>query len=237
MKKYYRVSDTRTNQGLWYDMNGKFTGLIHGKFSFCANSNFEMPFDEGLVGWLSATDSLDELFEWFPKFDIIRLQNFGYKICEYEATEIKEYKNHLLINQESSKLIGFIDIYEVVFTKEVLTELKNLKISMSQASEALKKFSESAMKANPKRFIRQAKIEQHISDINVEIGEALFDEGLICDGCELHINTCEGSNCGYQMESFLEEKTKSELGRLYFQLYGDRWNNLSMRIKNELKKQ
>ena len=130
MKKYYRVADTRTNQGLWYGMNGKFTGLIHGKFSFCTNSSFEMPFDEGLVGWLSATDSLEELFEWFPKIDILKLQNFGYKICEYEATEVKEYKNHLLINQQSSQLVRCINIYDLIFAILGFFVIKRFKTSV-----------------------------------------------------------------------------------------------------------
>lgn len=181
-----------------------------------------------LIRWKSYSNG-------FRKKDIVRLQNFGYKICEYEATEIKEYKNHLLINQESSEIIGFINIYEVIFPKETLKGLEDFKITMSDACRALEKFSESVMKTNPKRFLRHARIENHLSDVLTEIGEALFDEGLICDGCNLHRDTCEGSNCGFQMEAFLENQTKSELGKLYFQLYGERWKNLSIRIKNELR--
>jgi hypothetical protein len=34
-----------------------------------------MDFDVELVGWLSATDNLEELFNWFTKEDIVELQN------------------------------------------------------------------------------------------------------------------------------------------------------------------
>lgn len=101
-KLYYRVSNKETKQGLWYDSKGKFTGLIHGEFNFCENNNLLMPFDPELAGWLSATDSLDDLFNWFPRKDIERLQNYGWFITTYEAVRVKQYKNHLVICQETS---------------------------------------------------------------------------------------------------------------------------------------
>ena len=44
-KLFYRVANKETNQGLWYDQKGNFTGLIHGRFDFCENTNLPMPFD------------------------------------------------------------------------------------------------------------------------------------------------------------------------------------------------
>ena len=68
MKKvFYRVANTETEQGLWYDFKGQFTGLIHSKFDFCMNTKLPMPFDPNIVGWLSATDTLEDLFNWFSK--------------------------------------------------------------------------------------------------------------------------------------------------------------------------
>ena len=101
-KVYYRVAHIETNQGLWYDSKGEFTGLIHNEFDFCMNSKLPMPFDEELVGWLSATDSLDDLFNWFPKSDIEKLEEHGWFITIYEAEKVKQYKNHLVICQETS---------------------------------------------------------------------------------------------------------------------------------------
>lgn len=107
---YYRVCHIRTKQGLWYDYDGKFTGLIHKDFAFCYNSDLNMPFNEDVQGWLSATATIKELYDWFPKRDILQLQTKGWYIAAFEANEIKPAKGHVLINQNSSKLIGFLEI-------------------------------------------------------------------------------------------------------------------------------
>lgn len=101
-KLYYRVAHIETKQGLWYDSLGKFTGLIHNEFNFCTNNKLPMPFDPELVGWLSATDSLEDLFFWFTKEDIAKLEKHGWFITVYEAEKVKEYKNHLVICQNTS---------------------------------------------------------------------------------------------------------------------------------------
>jgi hypothetical protein len=41
MKKYYRVCNKETLQGLWYTINGSFTGFIHDKFSFSVTQNLK----------------------------------------------------------------------------------------------------------------------------------------------------------------------------------------------------
>ena len=105
MKRYYRVANINTDQGLWYDMKGKFTGLIHNQYNFCKNCELPMPYDPDLTGWLSATDSLDDLYLWFPPEDIQRLEEFGYRIFEYATVKVKPYRNHLVINQKSSVLL------------------------------------------------------------------------------------------------------------------------------------
>ena len=65
---FYRVCHVKTLQGLWYDYNGDFTGFIHDRFNFCKNNELKMDFDEEIVGWLSATDSLEKLFNWLTFF-------------------------------------------------------------------------------------------------------------------------------------------------------------------------
>lgn len=94
----------------FYDFNGKFTGLIHDKFSFCKNHDLPMPFEPAVTGWLSATDTLKELFNWFTEDDIKKLEQYGYELTIYEATEFKFHNNHWLINQESSKPKGTIKL-------------------------------------------------------------------------------------------------------------------------------
>ncbi len=108
MKTFYRVSNIDTNQGLWYAFDGSFTGLIHNQFNFCKNNELQMPFDEELVGYLSATDSLETLWNWFTKEDIQELQKHGYYIHEYETDDYKFYDKfqHWVISQKNSKLIG-----------------------------------------------------------------------------------------------------------------------------------
>lgn len=107
MKEFYRVCNSDTQQGLWYHFNGEFTGLIHDTFSFCKNNQLEMDFDSELVGFLSATDSLESLYYWFPKEDIIKLQEHGWFIHKYHSEDYKFYDKfqHLVIHQEKSILV------------------------------------------------------------------------------------------------------------------------------------
>jgi hypothetical protein len=107
-KIFYRVCNQVTHRGMWYDYQGVFTGLIHDKeFDFCLHKDLEMEFDKDLVGWLSATDTLDKLFEWFPKEEIIKLQSFGWFIHEFEAIQYKFYDpfQHMIIEQKTSKMV------------------------------------------------------------------------------------------------------------------------------------
>jgi len=100
MKTFYRVGN-KNHEGLWYDKYGNFVGLIHDKFDFCKNKNLPMPFDKNVVGWLSATKTLDELYFWFSIEDIKELQKHGYSILEYKTSLYKRYKNHYIIKPET----------------------------------------------------------------------------------------------------------------------------------------
>ena len=104
MKTFYRVCNLVTMQGLWYDYKGEFTGLIHEKFKFCLNNELRMDYDPEIVGWLSATDSMDSLWNWFTKDDIKELQKHDYFIHVFEAEEEKFYERfqHIIIKQETS---------------------------------------------------------------------------------------------------------------------------------------
>lgn len=102
---FYRVANHETQQGLWYDYKGNFTGLIHDKFNFCTNNKLPMPYDPNIVGWLSAAETLDELFNWFTPNDIKELEKHGYRIAIYEAYEYKRYNNHWVIKQNNSRLV------------------------------------------------------------------------------------------------------------------------------------
>lgn len=112
-KLFYRVGNHETQQGLWYSFDGVFTGLIHGRYSFCQNSELQMPYDPGISGWLSATETLDDLFRWFSIEDIERLEPHGYRIAVYEATEYRIHSGHYVIKQDTSKLVQFIPVSEL----------------------------------------------------------------------------------------------------------------------------
>lgn len=111
-KTFYRVGDNVTHQGLWYEMDGYFTGFIHDKFDFCANSDLEMEFDEELIGYLSAVETIEDLFRWFTREDLEILQKENYSIHVYETEDYKWYEKfqHWAINQENSILIKTINI-------------------------------------------------------------------------------------------------------------------------------
>lgn len=108
-KLFYRVG-TENKQGLWYDCDGKFTGLIHEKFKFCGASELQMPFEKELVGYLSVADSLEHLYSWFTKHEILKLQELGFSILEYKASNYKFYDlyKHNVINQQTSSINNII---------------------------------------------------------------------------------------------------------------------------------
>lgn len=108
-KLFYRVG-VETKEGLWYDKEGNFTGLIHTEFSWCNASKLEMPFDNELVGYLSVADSLEHLYQWFSKLELLKLQSQNFFIYEYLASDYKFYDmyKHNVINQKSSIINNII---------------------------------------------------------------------------------------------------------------------------------
>lgn len=107
MKTFFRVCNLDTEQGLWYNTDGSFSGLIHDEFNFCQNKDLVMEFDEDVVGWLSAVEKLDDLWCWFTKGDILKLEKHGWFIAEYETDVYKFYDvfSHYLICQNQSRLV------------------------------------------------------------------------------------------------------------------------------------
>jgi len=106
MKTFYRVNHEQTKQGLWYKFEGEFSGLIHNEFKFCTNNELRMDFDEELVGWLSAVDSLEKLYQWFSIEDIKKLQEHGWFIHAFETSNYKFYERfqHDIMCQRDSIL-------------------------------------------------------------------------------------------------------------------------------------
>lgn len=107
MKTFFRVNHVITQQGLWYDYAGGFTGLIHERFDFCENRELKMDFDPEIVGYFSAVETVEQLFVWFPRQDILRLQPHGFCIHEYISDDFKFYERfqHFVINQSNATLV------------------------------------------------------------------------------------------------------------------------------------
>lgn len=112
MSQFFRVCHIETQQGLWYCPKGNFAGLIHNEFSFCKNRDLKMEFDSSLVGWLSATPNLIDLYNWFSEEDIRRLQEHNYFIHVYESDEHKFYErfSHAIIKQSASRVVSTIKL-------------------------------------------------------------------------------------------------------------------------------
>lgn len=104
-KLFYRVGMGHGG-GMWYDRNGVFHGSInHPKYKMLQCHEVCMPFDKGIIGYLSVTDSLESLKNWFSDQDMEILEPLGFKVQVYEATDYKKYQNHWVINQYTSKMV------------------------------------------------------------------------------------------------------------------------------------
>ena len=102
MKLFYRIG-TESTEGLWYNKDGIFNGLIHKEFQWLNASSLLMPFEPELVGFISVADSLEHLYQWFSRKEILKLQENGFSILEYQANDYKFYDlyKHNVINQNS----------------------------------------------------------------------------------------------------------------------------------------
>jgi hypothetical protein len=108
-KLFYRIG-AEDKKGLWYNTDGTFSGAIHKEFTWLNASNLNMPFENELIGYISVADSLEHLYQWFTKQEILKLQEQGFSILEYKASDYKFYDlyKHNVINQETSILHNII---------------------------------------------------------------------------------------------------------------------------------
>ena len=104
-KLFYRIG-VDNQQGLWYNKSGEFTGLIRKQYNWLTASVLIMPFEQELVGYLSVADSLEHLYQWFSREEILKLQEDNFLVYEYLASDFKFYNlyNHNVINESTSVL-------------------------------------------------------------------------------------------------------------------------------------
>lgn len=91
----YRVGKADDQaDGLWYDADGKETGLIHTLKNAAAASLPMGPhplFRVDGCKWISATDTRAMLRQWFSYGDILELLDRGYEVFEIEVRNYRRF--------------------------------------------------------------------------------------------------------------------------------------------------
>lgn len=90
----YRVGRADNAQGLWYDGQGAYTGLIHNLKDGAAGAlpmGFDPIFRAEGRRWISVTESLETLKRWFSEQDMRELLPQGYVVQEIDAVEHRRY--------------------------------------------------------------------------------------------------------------------------------------------------
>jgi hypothetical protein len=88
-RKLYRVGRRNCDdQGLWYDSDGNYTGLIHtvpGSAAAMLPMGLHPVFRSGGFEWISVTDTKEMLPLWFTVRDMHILHPRGYDVLEIDV--------------------------------------------------------------------------------------------------------------------------------------------------------
>ena len=102
--KVYRVENPEEEHGLWRNFDGSSCDIFE-KLKVGKCRNMPMPdndfYREGGKQWFSATDTPDKLSAWFDVLDIVQMRSLGYKVYEFEVSNVRT-----------------VSEYEVVFTRD-----------------------------------------------------------------------------------------------------------------------
>lgn len=102
--KVYRVENPEEEHGLWRNFDGSPCDVFE-KLKVGKCRNMPMPdndfYREGGKQWFSATDTPDKLSAWFDVLDIVQMRSLGYKVYEFEVSNVRT-----------------VNEYEVVFTRD-----------------------------------------------------------------------------------------------------------------------
>ena len=111
--KVYRVENPVEEHGLWRNFDGSpcdvFDKLTHGK-----SRTLPMPdndfYREGGKQWFAATDTPEKLREWFDILDIVQLRHLGYKVYQFEVSNVKTVSEYeVVFTRDSSQSVIAID--------------------------------------------------------------------------------------------------------------------------------
>lgn len=90
----YRVGKSDSLNGLWYDKNGSYTGLIHnlseGNAALLPMGPHPIFRTDG-HHWISTTDSLEMLKNWFSEQDMTELTEQGYELLKIEVSGYRRF--------------------------------------------------------------------------------------------------------------------------------------------------
>ena len=197
----------------WEELEGVNLPYLKKDLQFIKNLSFD-----------ERTAKRKSIFEGVENYEV----DFG--LCSPKYLEKKEIDLDQIFfefckhRKESDKKIllenGFQDIDGQVVFPEHAKKIQQSKINKMQ-NETM--FSEKRKKElEDKKFKKYVLKEQKIYDLNVFVGEYLFEQDLICDDWEA---------IGY----FLDSKTKNEVAKLAFDAIGHRYYNYSMKVKNSFK--
>jgi hypothetical protein len=56
---------------------------------------------------------VEDIFHWFSREDIIRLQDFGFFLYEYEATDYRQHQNHWIFEKNTARVLNRISYNDV----------------------------------------------------------------------------------------------------------------------------
>ena len=100
--KVYRVEDPYGKHGIWRGFDGTvnpvFKYLSDGKCKDMPMENSDF-YREGGKNWFSATDTPERLKVWLSTQDIIEMEDMGYSVIEFEATNVREVSEPYIENK------------------------------------------------------------------------------------------------------------------------------------------
>jgi hypothetical protein len=91
----YRVGNTKTNLGCWYDDEGRSTGIIHTLSDGPAKvlpMGWHPIFSSDYRRWISATDRLADIARWFSRRDMTELLERGYALEEIAVSSYRRFQ-------------------------------------------------------------------------------------------------------------------------------------------------
>lgn len=114
----YRIENPNTKNGLWYNEDGKLTGVITtipGAMCAAMPMGYDPIFKVGGFDWFSGCDNLPEILDWCSKSDLAALEALGYNFLELTVKDYRKVNGHAAFMRESvihSKLLPFSSLYD-----------------------------------------------------------------------------------------------------------------------------